>query len=265
MSEPGFGKSPPPDQGRRLFRVTGVKLRAWPIAFAILLAFGIPLVGEIAVLVVQHFVPLPDLPLYPWMERYYESGAQLLLALIAITFMKGFLRADFGMHRPRDESYVTPALFLGVLLGLLTAAVDHWPEIAAHHAPSGAFELTPVNIAGSLSYQGFFLGLSDETLYRGLLVTYLAAMIPGRVTFLRFDIGIAGVIVALIVAMTFLGGFVAYPFGTALARMLVAFVQGLFFAYWFEKSKSLFAPVVGHGACFGIYQILVFAMVAAWG
>lgn len=263
MSEPGFGKTPPPE-GRPLFGTKGVKLHAWPIVLAILLAFGIPLVGEVAVLVVQHFVPLPDLPLEPWIEQYYQSAAQLVLALLAISLMKGFVRADFGLHGPRDDSYVTPALFLGVLLGAVMVGVDFLPQIAQHHPPSGAYGLTPVNIAGSLSYQGFFAGLSDETLYRALIVTYLAARIPGRFYFFRFDMSIAGVIVALIAALTFLGGFIAYPFPIALARMFVAFIAGMFFAFLFEKSKSIVAPVVAHGACFGIYQILIFAMVAAW-
>ena len=256
MDEPGFGKAPPPEKKKAgpLFGIDGVKFHALPIMVTILLCFGIPVLAEVLILIVQRFVPLRDLPLYPWIERYYEYGSQLALAWFAISLMKPLVRADYGLHRPRGKSYIAPALFWGALLGVLMTGADFAREIAAHRAPSGAYELTPVSIAGWLSFQGGFLGLSDEMLYRGLLVTYLAATLPGRIVLFRRDTSLAGIIVALMFALTFIGGFFAYPFGIALARMLVVFVQGIFFAYWFQKSKSLVAPVVGHGACFGVYQ-----------
>jgi hypothetical protein len=264
MDEPGFGRAAPLEEKRPLFRIDGVKLHFIPIAIAVVLGFGLPFLGVFLVLLVQHFIPLPDLPLYPWMERYYESAAQFVLALIAISMMKPLVPADYGLHAPRGESYFGTALFWGLVLGFLMTGVEYWREIMIQRQPSGAFELTPLNIAGALSYQGFFRGLSDETLYRALLVTYLAAMIPGRIFFLRKEMSAGAVLIALIFALPFLGGFIGHPPGIALARLIVAFLQGVFFAYWFEKSRSIVAPVIGHGACFGISQILVFAMVAFW-
>jgi hypothetical protein len=263
MDEPGFGKARARDARPPLFRVDGVKLHVWPILFTILLGFGLPALAALLVEVVQHFVALPDRPANPWMEYYYEGAAQFVLALIAIAIMKGFVKGDYGLHAPRGDRYVGAAIFWGIVLGIVMTAVDFAPQIAAHHAPSGAFELTPVNIAGWFSYRGGFLGIADETLFRGLLVTYLAAMIPGRIAFLRLEMNAAGVIVAALLALSYLGGFVAFPFWIALARIFYAFVQGVFFAYWFEKSRSLLAPVIGHDICYGIYQVLIFAMVGA--
>jgi hypothetical protein len=264
MDEPGFGKAAPAEEKRALFRIDGVKLRFIPIAIAVVLGFGLPALGSMAVWIVEHFIPLPDLPLYPWMEQYYESAAQLVLTIVAIGMFKGVMRADFGLHAPRGESYIGTALFWGLVLGVLMTGVEYWREVMIQRQPSGAFELTPVNIAGALSFQGFFRGLSDETLYRALLVTYLAAMIPGRIFFLRKEMSAGAVLIALIFALPFLGGFIGHPPGIAFARLIVAFLQGVFFAYWFEKSRSIVAPVIGHGACFGISQLLVFAMVAFW-
>jgi hypothetical protein len=264
MDEPGFGKARAPDTRPPLFRIDGVKLHAWPILLAIVLGFGLPALADFIVDAIQHFVPLPDRPANPWMEYCYEGAAQLVLTLIAIAVMKGLVKGDYGLHAPREESYVGAAIFWGLLLGIVMTAVDFGPQIATHHAPSGAYELTPVNVAGWISYRGGFLGVTDETLLRGLLVTYLAATIPGRVAFLRLEMNAAGIIVAVILALSYLGSFVAYPFWIALARIFYAFVQGVFFAYWFEKSKSLLAPVIGHDVCYGIYQVLIFAMVASW-
>jgi len=266
MDEPGFGKAVPVEDKRPLLRIEGVKLQAWPIALALVLGFGIPLAVLILVPIVQHFIPLPDLPLHPWLEKYYESAAQFGLTIAAISFMKSSVPRDYGFRFPAGgERYFGSAIFLGALLGILMALADFWPDIAQHRAPSGEYELTPVNIAGWLTYRGIFLGIADETLWRGLLVTYLAASLAGRVSLLRFEMNLAGVVVALIFALPSLWDFVADPPLIALAKMFVAFLQGVFFAYWFEKSKSLAAPVIGHGVCFGLYQVLIFAMVAAWG
>ena len=231
---------------------------------AILLGFGLPALAQLIVEVVQHFVPLPDRPANPWMEYYYVGAAQLVLTLIAIAVMKGLVKGDYGLHMPRGDSYVAPAIFWGLVIGVAMTLVDFAPQIAAHQAPSRPYELTPLNIVGWLSYRGGFLGIADETLYRGLLVTYLAAAIPGRVSFLRLQMNAVGVIVALIMAIPYLGGFVGHPFGIAIAAILYIFAQGVFFAYWFEKSGSLLAPVIGHNVCYGVYQALIFAMAAVW-
>jgi membrane protease YdiL (CAAX protease family) len=51
----------------------------------------------------------------------------------------------------------------------------------------------------------------------------------------------------------------------AMGQMIYAFALGVFYAYWFEKSKSLLAPIIGHNVSDVVEYILIFAMVAAWG
>ncbi|MGD0144487.1 MAG: CPBP family intramembrane glutamic endopeptidase [Rhizomicrobium sp.] len=265
MDEPGFGKAEAPVKRSPLFRIEGVKLRTWPILFTILLGFGIPVLAELIVLIVQHFVDLPDRPANPWMEYYYGHAAQLVLALIAIVIMKGFVKGDYGVHAPRGDSYVGAAIFWGILFGVMMTLVDYWPQIAAHRAPSAPpYELTPLNVTGWLSFEGIFVGPSEELLFRGLLVTYLASAIPGRISFLRFEMNAAGVIVALIFALAHVYSFVGHPFWIAFGQQFYAFALGVLYAYWFEKSRSLLAPIVGHNVSDLTEFILIFAMVAAW-
>jgi hypothetical protein len=265
MDEPGFGKASAPDVRPPLFRIDGVKLRALPIAITLLLGFGIPILASLIVYTVQHFVPLPDRPANPWMEYYYEHAAQLVLALFAISIMKGFMKADYGLHAPRGDSYVGSAIFWGLLFGVLMTAVDHWPEIIGHHAPSSPpYELTPLNVIGWLSFEGIFAGPPEEILFRGLLVTYLASAIPGRIAFLRFEMNAAGVIVAFLFALAHIYSFFGHPFWIAFGQQFYAFALGVLYAYWFEKSRSLWAPIVGHNVSNLTELILVFVMVAAW-
>jgi len=43
------------------------------------------------------------------------------------------------------------------------------------------------------------------------------------------------------------------------------FVSGVLFAFWFERSKSLLAPILGHDISGAVEMALVFVMVSWWG
>ncbi len=251
---------------RGWFHIEGLKLRVWPIVFTILLGFFIPVFSALIVDVVEHFIHLPDRPNMPWQGLYYHRAVQLVLTLIAIAIFKMFLRADYGLHRPPGKSYVRAAILWGLFFGVLMTVVDYWPQILAHKPPSDRpYPLTPLNVFGWLSFEGVFVGPSEETLFRGLLVTYLAAAMRGRISFLRYDMNAAGLIVALIFALAHFFNFFTEPFAMALGQQIYAFALGILYAYWFEKSRSLLAPIVGHNVGDVVEYIFIFAMVAAWG
>jgi hypothetical protein len=251
---------------RRLFHTEGVKLRAVPILVTLLVGFGIPILSAFLVDLLEHFVHLPDRPNLPWQNLYYHHAVQLVLSLLAIMFLKPFLRGDHGLHMPRGKSYVGAAIAWGIFFGLLMTAVDYAPQILAHKPPADQpYPLTPLNIGGWLSFEGIFAGPSEETLFRGLLVTYLMTAIPGRIFFRNYDVSAGGVIVAVILALAHFTSFFTHPLGMALGQMFYAFALGVFYAYWFEKSKSLLAPIIGHNVGDLVEYILIFAMVAASG
>ena len=49
-----------------------------------------------------------------------------------------------------------------------------------------------------------------------------------------------------------------------LGQQFYAFALGVLYAYWFEKSRSLWAPIVGHNVGDLTEYALIFAMVAMW-
>lgn len=249
---------------RALIYHDGFRLKVWPVLFVVFLGLFIPLLAAVAVLSVEHFNLLPQRPMMPWVEDMYQHAALLAFTLPAVFLIKPFVRADYGFHRPREKSYLVPAILWGVLLGLIMTLADHGPSIVAQTAPPGLYGPYPLNVAGWLSFEGLFSGTTEEPLYRGLLVTFLAATMPGRVGFWRYEMNAAGVVVALIFALLGLGSFFTEPGWMALGQMLCTFLSGVVFAYWLEKSRSLLAPVVGHNVGGVVEILLVFAMVAAW-
>jgi hypothetical protein len=249
----------------RIVRIEGFKFRIWPILLTLLTAIVILALSGITVELVGHFAHLPDRPEMPWIALSYQHTALLIYTLIAIALFKIFLRRDYGLHRPEGKSYAGAAILWGLFFGVLMTAVDYWPQILAHKPPSDQpYPLTPLNIAGWLGFQGLYVGPTEETLFRGLLATYLMAAQPGRISLGRYEMSLAGVMVALLFALAHVFDFFTRPFLMALGQQAYAFALGVLYAYWFEKSRSLLAPILGHNVGDVTEYVLIFAMVAVW-
>ncbi len=106
---------------------------------------------------------------------------QGLTGLLAIGAMKLILpRADARLRRPPGRSYVWPALFIGVAMGLIMLVADYWPQLLSHTAPDGGYSLRP-DLAAGMLWAMITTGLGEETIFRGLLVGMLVVLTPGRV------------------------------------------------------------------------------------
>jgi uncharacterized protein len=239
-------------------------LKPLPILIAILLGFGVAVLSSFTITFAEHFFRLPERPDMRWIDYSYVEITQLFYALLAINWIKRYYPGDYGLRWPQGNSYVASAILWGFLFGVVRTLADFLPQIIAHMPPSQPYGLGSFNIAGWLSYQGVVEGSSEEILLRGLLVTYLTTTMPGRVSFRGYGMNGAGLIVAALFALTHLYDFFFHPLAIALGQVVCTFVFGVFFAYWYEKSRSLLAPIVGHSLSNVTEQVLIFAMVAAW-
>ena len=201
------------------------RLKPVPILVTAALGYGLPLVAALCAIFCSKIfhTAAPDGPLLPWL--FMQHGFQLLLALAVIAVMKfKLLPADYGLHRPRGDSYVWPAVFWGAFFGVLMTVVDYAPQLMAHTKPDPGFPLTPGNIRGWLFFEGVYVGPTEEIPFRALLVTYLATTMPGRLAIGRFNMRWAGIIVALIFALLHLSSFHTrdWPVRTGRALCLLA-------------------------------------------
>jgi hypothetical protein len=227
-------------------RNTGLKLRLTPIIVVIALGFGLPyLAAYTAILSSRLFhTPSPHGAELPWL--YAHHAFQLLYGLIAIAVVKRFVPADYGLHLPRGKTYIGAALLWGLFFGVLMTLVDYAPNLLAGTKPDLGFPLTLPNVSGWLFFEGVYVGPTEEIPFRALLVTYLAAKMPGILRIGRFEMNWAGIIVALIFALLHATNFSLRAWPLALGQQIYAFALGVLYAYWLEKSRSVVAPVIGH-------------------
>jgi len=244
--------------------VARFRLRALPIVVVILLGLGLPFLGAAISQSLSYVLPLPSMhgATLPWL--YSQHAAQTLLALVAIFIIKRFTSFDAGLRWPPDKTYLRAAILWGVLFGMLMTVVDYAPDLLARRAPMIGFALTPANVVGWLGFEGMYVGPTEEILFRSLLVGYLIAAMPGTLRLWRYEISWAGVIVALIFALAHITTIINNPSWAAFGQQLYAFALGVLYAYWFEKSRSVLAPVIGHNVSDLTEYAILFTLVAMW-
>ncbi len=226
------------------------------------LAVGVPyLAAYFAFLSSKVFrTPSPQGPTLQWL--YMQHALQLLIALAAIAVVKRLVPADYGLHRPRGKTYIFPAILWGALFGILMTVVDYAPQLIAHSKPELDYPLTRSNVLGWLFFEGVYGGPTEEIPFRALLVTYLAATMPGTLRVGRFEMNWAGVIVAVLFALLHATNFAVRAWPLALGQQVYAFMLGVLYAYWLEKSKSVVAPSIGHNVGDFVEYAIVFCWVA---
>jgi len=240
------------------------RLKIVPIVVVALLDCGVPYVAAYCAFFSSKIfhTASPHGPTLPWL--YMQHAFQLLVALIVIAALKFLVPADYGLHRPRGKTFVLPAILWGVFFGVLMTFVDYAPQLIAHTRPDAGFPLTPSNVWGWLFFEGVYVGPTEEIPFRALLVTYLAATMPGKLHIGRFNMNWAGIIVAVVFALLHATNFSLRAWPEALGQQFYAFALGVLYAYWLEKSKSVVAPIIGHNVGDVVEYIILFVWVGAF-
>lgn len=190
------------------------------------------------------FFGKPSFAATPWKVLYFGHTGMLIGSLVWIRFLSRGHFSNFGFRTP-ERGYMRVALFFGVVFGVVMTVADYWHNLVVK-VPPEHFGLSFTNVLGLLTFEGLYAGTVEEILFRGLLVTFLMQRISGRIRVGRFDLHVAGLIVAIIFCLAHLSSFWTESFAAAAAQQAYAFVWGLIYAYWFEKSGSLLPSIVGH-------------------
>ncbi len=207
----------------------------------------------------------PQQSLVDWV--FVQHTFMLLLGLLAIAILKFWVApADYGLHWPRGRTYIGPALLISAAFGVLMWLVDYAPQLLAHnfaHAgwPPG-YPLHGDSVWRWLAFE-VYVGPTEEIPTRALLVTYLAATMPGKIHLGRFTMNWAGIIVAVIFALLHATSFFVVSWPLALGQQIYAFAIAVLYAYWFEKSQSIVAPMLGHSVSDCVEFLLVLACLHA--
>jgi membrane protease YdiL (CAAX protease family) len=227
-------------------RWVGPRLRLLPIILVLVVGFVIlQLAGLATRAIVHNATPGAVWPI--WLRITVAETFELLLALVGIAIARRLLpKADFGLRWPPGRTYIGWAVFWGLAFALIMLFADHWPELTALKPPPVPEAATPMNVAGWLGFELLWVGICEETLFRGLLLGVLTALSPSRVRLWGIEVSTAGITIAVLFALAHAANFATRPFAEAFAQQLYAIALGIIYAWLRERSNSLVPAIVAH-------------------
>jgi membrane protease YdiL (CAAX protease family) len=247
-----------------VFSISGLQLRLLPVLATIGLGLLVVLPsGYVFVLLTKNGDMQGGLAT-PWLAMVANHAVMLVIALVLIAWFSGGNLSQYALKWPKHRRYVLSALLWGAAFGLLMTLVDYFPQILTHTPPPDNLSLTPGSIGAWLFFQGIYVGPTEEIPFRRLLQTFLMQRTSGCVRLWKYEMHVAGVILALLFALAHLTSFWTENIWLAFGQQVYAFALGILYAYWREQSGSLLAPIIGHNMSDGVEYVLMFLMTWAW-
>jgi membrane protease YdiL (CAAX protease family) len=178
---------------------------------------------------------------------------QFLIPFIMILYITKGRPSHYGFNLKEDPPEFTHRrmLIIGLCSGLLmsTKYVTQMVNGLPLDVPQ---PVTPTNIIGYMTFQWIIVGLSEETMFRGLIQTYLMENLEGeiKITGHRFHIG-------TVIAAFFWGGFhiinaLNMPLSTAVFTVVITTPIGLLMGYAYQRTGSLLTTTLIHNTLFGV-------------
>lgn len=178
---------------------------------------------------------------------------QFLIPFLIIYYISKGELGEYGFNL-REVPHFTHKrmLVIGILFGL-AMSLKYIPQIIGDTLLDIPQPVATVNIVGHMTFQWIIVGVSEETMFRGLIQTYLMKKLEGKV-----EIGGHEFHVGTVVAAIFWGGFhfinilVDMPINTVLFLVLLTTAVGLLMGYAYQKTGSLLTTIVVHNTIFGV-------------
>ena len=226
--------------------VTPIKLRPTPI----LKMLGVTALVVLSIVVIYVNYKWLD----PWILASLVHIPQFLIPFLIICYVtKGRLR-EYGFNLKQIPPTFTHKrmVIVGVTFSFLLS-LRYIPQIVGNIPLDIPQPVTAVSIAGNMTFQWIIVGLCEETMFRGLIQTYLMKNLEGYVRILGQYLHIGTVLAAI-----FWGGFhfieiLHMPLGNVVFLVLLTTAIGLIMGYAYQKTSSLFTTIIVHNTLFGVH------------
>ncbi len=214
----------------------------------------------VGMLIVSIYAGLGALPNF---QRLMQDSSWVVACLVHIPqfvipfalicwITKGKL-SEYGFNlRQRPPLFTHKRMFgLGVLFGLLMS-LKYMPSIAGS-APVDVPQ--PVNaggILGNMMFQWVIVGMAEETMFRGLIQTYLMNNLGGHIEILGHELHIGTVIGAIFWGIFHFINILVMPLGPVVFFVVLTTIAGLLMGYAYQETGSLLTTMIVHNTIFGV-------------
>lgn len=195
-------------------------------------------------LITRALVPFASDQGFLWLPAYAAHAWILLVPL----FWLMVLGRRFPIGRLIDgrmTRWLLPwfvAAVIALIAGLIFASMGQPVAIAGDVKPDAG------TVVMLLLFQGFFVAISEEFAFRGLIQTGLAGSLSGRLRIGSRSIGTATILAAVLFGLFHAPALTRQSLVVTEAEVLIGFVAGLVSGYVYEKTDNIWGAVIFHGA-----------------
>ncbi|MFO7612035.1 MAG: type II CAAX endopeptidase family protein [Clostridia bacterium] len=211
------------------------------LLFLALLLLSIPrLSGTIASLFNYNAID-PD-GAYAWISVHHIVQALIFIGIII--GIKKFKPISFGFGWGDRKVGIKYVLRFTLIFGLGSLA-SHVLTILTNSFQPFAYPLTATNIIGQMGFQLLLSGPSEELIFRAFAITMLTLLFKNRI--INAKISNANIIAAVIFGLAHVGfSFAPFEIRYSLFQVILAIVLGIFYGDCYEKTKSIYYPMMMH-------------------
>ena len=188
-----------------------------------------------------------------WIFADLVHVPQFLIPFIIILYITKGRPSHYGFNLKEDPPEFTHKrmLIIGLCFGLLMS-IKYITQIVSGSPVDIPQPVTPTNILGYMTFQWIIVGLSEETMFRGLIQTYLMENLEGEIKIAGHGLHTGTVIAAL-----FWGGFhiinaLNMPLSSAVFTVVITTPIGLIMGYAYQRTGSLLTTTLVHNTLFGV-------------
>ncbi|PKL00419.1 MAG: hypothetical protein CVV56_06000 [Tenericutes bacterium HGW-Tenericutes-1] len=215
------------------------------VLFVLLIAFmllGLPMIAGYIASALPNTIFDPDGSFW-WISVHHIAQALLFVPFIFIA-KQWKPQIDFNLRigdAKRGFQYVWRfSLFFTIytIIGfIITFATGSFQPFR--------FDINANNVFGYLGFQLFLSGPSEEFIFRAFGIGVIAFLIPRRL--IKAKVSVANIIVAVIFGLAHIGIFFSpFRLSFSLFQVIYAIALGLVYGDCFEKTKSVFYPMMMH-------------------
>ncbi len=179
---------------------------------------------------------------YAWISVRHIG--QALIVIIFIVVLNIFKPREYGFGWGNKEIGKRYVLFFTLMFGA-GSFISHLLAIATSSFQQFSYPLTANNIIGQLSFQLLLSGPSEELIFRAFAITMLGIVLKNRV--FNEKVSATNIIAAVIFGLAHMR-FSFAPFTVAYNpfQVVMAIVLGFFYGDCYEKSNSMYYPMMMH-------------------
>jgi membrane protease YdiL (CAAX protease family) len=189
----------------------------------------------------------------PWILADLAHVPQFLIPFVLICYITKGRLGEYGFNLKQKPPVFTHRrmLGLGALFGLLIS-LKYVPQVAENTPVDVPQPITLVSVLGNMSFQWIVVGLSEETMFRGLIQTYLMNSLRGYVRVFGHDLHIGTVIGAILWGAFHFVNIIVMPLRPVVFTVILTTVAGLCMGYAYQETHSLLTTIIVHNTIFGV-------------